>query len=43
MCVSEDGNYIAYTLLVQKHIDEGVGYSNIELYLYDVKKQNQDL
>ncbi len=37
VAVSEDGNYIAYTLIVPRCLSEGIGYDSRELHVFDLK------
>jgi len=39
IAVSKDGNLIAYTLISSKHLDDGIGYSQSELFIYNVKTE----
>lgn len=38
VAVSDDGNYVAYTLLVPRDINDGIGYAMRELHVYSLKE-----
>lgn len=41
VAVSEDGNYVAYTLVVPRCLSEGIGYDSRELFVFDIKNHTK--
>ncbi len=38
VAVSDDGNYVAYTLSVPRSLSQGIGHDNRELHVFDLEK-----